>query len=122
MNYLQNRKRLTDAEKTNLRLPKKKEEFRGEINQGFGIKIYILLYIKNQQGLMYSTGNYNQYFVITYKGKEFEKEYTYICMHICVKINHCAIYLTVTQYCKSTISKNYKEYFNCEVYCQSNQR
>ena len=105
MNYLQNRKRLTDAEKTNLRLPKKKEEFRGEINQGFGIKIYILLYIKNQQGLMYSTGNYNQYFVITYKGKEFEKEYTYICMHICVKINHCAIYLKLMQGYMSVISQ-----------------
>ena len=26
---------------------------------------------------MYSTGNYTQYFVITYKGKESEKEYNY---------------------------------------------
>ena len=25
--------------------------------------------------LLYSTGNYTQYFVITYKGKESEKEY-----------------------------------------------
>ena len=24
--------------------------------------------------LLYSTGNYTQYFVITYKGKDFEKE------------------------------------------------
>ena len=27
--------------------------------------------------LLYSTGNYTQYFVITYKGKESEKEYIY---------------------------------------------
>ena len=29
----------------------------------------------NQQGSIYSTENYIQYFVITYKGKEAEKEY-----------------------------------------------
>ena len=28
--------------------------------------------------LLYSTGNSTQYFVITYKGKESEKEYIYI--------------------------------------------
>ena len=33
--------------------------------------------IDNQQDLMYSTGNSTQYCVITHKGKEFEKEYTY---------------------------------------------
>ena len=27
--------------------------------------------------LLYSTGNYTQYFVMTYNGKEYEKEYTY---------------------------------------------
>ena len=32
----------------------------------------------NQRGLQYSTGNYTQYFVITYK----RKEYMYICMYI----------------------------------------
>ena len=32
---------------------------------------------------MYSTGNYTQYFVITYKGKEFEKEYVYITESLC---------------------------------------
>ena len=28
----------------------------------------------NNQDLLYSTGNYTQYFVITYKGKESEKD------------------------------------------------
>ena len=48
----------------------------GRINQEFEINIYTLLYIKqiNNKGLLYSTGNYIQYFVITYKGKESEKE------------------------------------------------
>ena len=30
------------------------------------------------KNLLYSTGNYTQYFVITYKETEFEKEYVYI--------------------------------------------
>ena len=32
--------------------------------------------------LLYSTGNYTQYFVITYKETEFEKEYVYIYKYI----------------------------------------
>ena len=37
------------------------------INQGFGINIYTLVYIKQitNKGVVYSTGNYTQYFVIT---------------------------------------------------------
>ena len=38
--------------------------------------------IDTNSDLLYSTGNYTQYFVITYKGKESEKEY--ICMDICI--------------------------------------
>ena len=34
--------------------------------------------IDEQQGLLYSTGNYSQRFVIIYDGKESEKEYAYI--------------------------------------------
>ena len=47
----------------------------GWINQEFGINIYILLYIKQitNKDLLYSTGNYTQYFVINYKRKESEK-------------------------------------------------
>ena len=46
------------------------------INQEFGINRHTLLYIKsiNNKGLMYSTGNYIQYLVIIYNGKEYEKE------------------------------------------------
>ena len=46
-----------------------------------------------QKDLLYSTGNYTQYFVITYMGKESEKAYIYICMytrtHTYPYLNHC---------------------------------
>ena len=50
------------------------------INKKFEINTYTLLYIKqiNNKDLLYSTGNYTQQFVITYKGKEPEKEWRYI--------------------------------------------
>ena len=48
-----------------------------------GINIYTLLYIKQiNKDLLYSTGYYTQYFVITYKGKESSKEYIYIYIYI----------------------------------------
>ena len=53
---------------------------RGGINYKFWTNRYILLYIIeiNNKDLLYSTGNYIQYFVITYNGKESEKVYIYI--------------------------------------------
>ena len=49
---------------------------RGEINQKFESNIYILLHIKqiNNNDILYRTGNYIQYSIITYMGKESEKE------------------------------------------------
>ena len=49
-----------------------KGEGRGGINQQGGINIYTLLYIKQiiNKDLLYSTENYTQYFLMTYKGKE----------------------------------------------------
>ena len=49
----------------------------GGINWEFGSDRYILLYIKqiNNKDLLYSTGNYIQYLVITYNGKES------VCVH-----------------------------------------
>ena len=62
-------------QKTNLWLPKGKGK--GGINQEFGINIYTLMYIRQitNKDVLYSTGNYTQYSVISYKGKESEKEY-----------------------------------------------
>ena len=53
----------------------KGERGMGGINSEDEINIYTLLHIKqiNNKELLYSTGNYNQYFVMTYKGEESEK-------------------------------------------------
>ena len=84
--YLQNRSRLTDIEnKTNYGYQRGRW---GGINWEFGINRYTLLYMKqiNNKNLLYSTGNYIQYLVITYKGKESEKEY--IFMYVYIYMNH----------------------------------
>ena len=48
----------------------------------FGISRCKLVYIGwiNNKVLLYSTGNYIQYPVINHNGKEYEKEYIYICI------------------------------------------
>ena len=60
----------------------KRGKRRGGINQDLGINIYTLLYIKQitNKDLLYSTGNYTQYFVITYEGKE-SKTNRCICLY-----------------------------------------
>ena len=60
----------SQTQKTNLLLPKGKKG--GEINSEFGINIYTLLYIKQitSKDILYSTGEYTKYFIITYEGKE----------------------------------------------------
>ena len=67
----------SQTQKTNLWLPK--GNGRGGIKQEFGINRYTLLYIKliNSKDLLQSTGNYIQYLVIIYNGKESEKEQIY---------------------------------------------
>ena len=37
----------------------------------------------NNKVLLYSTGNYIQYLVVTYNGKEYEKEYIYKTESLC---------------------------------------
>ena len=62
------------------------------MNWEIGIDIYTLLCIKYiiNENLLYSTGNYIQYLIITYNGKEFEKIYIYI------KLSHFAVHLKLT--------------------------
>ena len=52
-------------------------------DQEVQIKIHTLLYIKQitNKDLLYSTGNYIQYLVITYHGGECKKEYVYTHTH-----------------------------------------
>ena len=33
---------------------------------------------------MYNTGNYTQYFIVTYNGKEYKKNYICVCICVCV--------------------------------------
>ena len=65
--------------------------------KGMFIKIMYLI----NKDLLYSTGNYAQYFVIMSKEKESEKEY--IHMHTYTHIHHFAVYLKIIQYCTLTI-------------------
>ena len=76
--FLQNRNKPTDIENTYGYQRGKLCVWGGgcQINQEFGINMYNLLYIKeiNNKDPLYSTGNYTQYFVITYEGKESERK------------------------------------------------
>ena len=69
----------------------------GGINWEIGIDIYTLLYIKeiNNKYLLYSTGNYIQYLVISYNGRESVKEnihtHTYIYIYIYITESLCCI-------------------------------
>ena len=65
-----------------------REQQQGEINQDFGVNRYILLYMKqiNNKNLVYSTGYYIQYLVITYNGKESEKVYTYMYIYMYISM------------------------------------
>ena len=63
--------------------------------------MYTILYTKqitNKDPLCH-TGNSTQYSVITYVGKESEKEG--ICIYL--SLNHFTVHLKLTQYCESTI-------------------
>lgn len=57
-----------------------KKTQREGINEEFGINVYTLLYMKqvNSNFLLHSTGNYIQYLVISFSGKEYEEEYMYV--------------------------------------------
>ena len=53
--------------------------------------MYTLLYLKEitNKDLLYSIGNYIQYLVINHNGKEYEKEYIYIHVYICITESLC---------------------------------
>ena len=55
--------------------------------------------IETSKELLYSTGNYTQYLVITYTGKKSKKEYSYM------SLNHFAIHLKLTEHFKLYFKK-----------------
>ena len=78
MNLYTKQKQTHRHKKANLQLPKRKGGWDklGAWNEHKHNTIYKI----NNKGALYSTGNSTHYFVITYKEKEFKKEY--IC-NIC---------------------------------------
>ena len=76
MNYFKNRNRYTNFK--NKLMVTKGETWRGGISQEFGINTHTTIYEITNKDLLYSTGNSTQYFVITYIGKESEKELIYV--------------------------------------------
>ena len=63
--------------------------------------------------LICNTGDYTQYFSITYNGRESEREYIYITEYIYIyKVNHFSLHLKLTQHCRLTIPQFKKSYKN----------
>ena len=72
----------------------KREMLWGGMNWEVGSGMYTLLFIKlvSNKDLLYSTRECTQYSVITYMGKEPEKEWIYVY----VELIHFTVYLKVT--------------------------
>ena len=79
------------------------------------LQLHITIHIINKQGPTYTTGNYVQYYVITYNGKNLKNNiyiyihiysymYTYVCICVCIYVymNHFAVHL---KHCKASILK-----------------
>ena len=86
----------------------KRERFGGRMNQDAGINIHTLLNLKQiiNKDLLYSIENATQYSVVTYMGKESEKNrYMYMQLYIViyVQLHHFAVHLKPKQYYKKTI-------------------
>ena len=72
----------SQTQRTDLQLTRERGS-RREMDWEFGISRCKQLYIEwiNNKFLLYRTGNYIQYPVINYNGKEYEKEYIYIYIY-----------------------------------------
>ena len=66
---------MKQTQRTGSRLPRGKG-YRGGMDRDSGLSRCKLLYMEwiNSKVLVYSTGNYTQYPVISHNGKEYEKE------------------------------------------------
>ena len=69
----------------------RREEWEKEIVREFGIDMYTLLYLKwiTNKGLLYTTGNSAQCYVVAWMGGESEEEW----MHMYVWLNPFALHL-----------------------------
>ena len=90
---LYTKEKQTNRHKKKVIVTKGKRE--GGIYQKFSTNIlYILLYVKqiSNRNLLYSTGNYTKYFVITYNGRESEN----IDIYVCLTDSLCCMPATIT--------------------------
>ena len=78
MNFYANQKQIHRCRKQAFSYQRGKGQ--GGMNWEFGPDIYTLLYIKQRtdKDLLYGTGNSTQDSVVTYRGKESEKEQIYV--------------------------------------------
>ena len=69
----------------------RKQTYGYQREKGFGINIHLLPYIKyiTNKDLLYSTGNYTEYFVTTYKVKESDKEDIYLSIYLYISESLC---------------------------------
>ena len=80
-----------------------------KISIGLGCPVLCSPLLKHNKDLLYNTGNYVLYLVITYNGKKYIYIYIYIYTHIYIYmyiyiwLNHFAAHQKLTQYCKPTI-------------------
>ena len=79
---------------TDAALKRKKQKTKQKKNH-----IHSTTYTIINKDLLYNIGNSTQHSVLTYMGKESEKEWIYVY----VSLNHFAVHLRLTQHCKSTI-------------------
>ena len=88
-----------DPQTGNLHVPRQQLKKRQKKKRQQQKNIYTWLYIKQitNRDLLYSTVNYIQYFAVTYKGNESEKNRYHICIicihthtYIYIKLNHFA--------------------------------
>ena len=85
----------TEIEPQTYKANKRGKQGVGEYIRSYGL--YTTIYKETiKKDLLYSTGSYTQYFVITYKKSDSEKEYRY-------NVNHVAVHMKLEQHFKSTI-------------------
>ena len=53
--------------------------------------------------LLYRTGNYTQYLIITCNGKESDKQHIYICLYVCVYVKVAHSCLTLCNHMDSSL-------------------
>ena len=100
---------IKQMQRANLWTPRERES---GMNWDIGIDIYTLLILCikqiNNENLLYISGNSTQCPVVTLMGRKSQKEYVYICTHICIYVYvHIADSLHFTVEMNTILQNNY---------------